>query len=60
MNGFAVQLPNQLVGMIGVPPGLVREKLLGMEIASAGLLLGVNPSLRGVPKTAPEMGVYVK
>lgn len=53
-------MPKQLVGMIGVPPGLVREKLLGMGIASAGLLLDINPSLRGVPEAAPEMGVYVK
>ncbi|KAF4801573.1 Phosphatidylinositol-binding clathrin assembly protein [Turdus rufiventris] len=53
-----------LVGMIGgvppPPPGLVREKLLGMGIASVGLLLAVNLSLRGMPKAVPEMGICVK
>lgn len=56
-------MPKQLVGVIGgVPPpsGLVREKLPGMGIASVGLLLAVNPSLRRMPKAVPEMGICVK
>lgn len=56
-------MPKQLVGMIGgisPPPGLVREKLLGMGLASVGLLLAVNPSLRGMPKAVPEMGICAK
>lgn len=54
MNGFTVGLSKQLVGTIGGVPGLVKEKLLGVGIALVGLLLGINASLRGVPKLAPE------
>lgn len=60
MNGFTMWLPKQLLGVVGGGPGLVKEKLLGMGIASVGLQLGINPSLRAVPTAAPEMGVYLK
>lgn len=54
--------PNSCLADRGVPPppGLVMEKLLGTGLASVGLLLAVNPSLKGMPKAVPEISICDK